>query len=587
MQWLQRFSVSHRLGGLVIFATLGILAMTLGLSFSERNMLIQERQTSVRQTVEVAHGLLVQWHALAEKGHISHAEAQKSAMQSIAQLRYSGTEYFWINDMHPRMLMHPARPQLDGQDVSSHKDPTGRSLFVDFVNIVKQQGAGYHTYLWPMPGSDEPVEKVSYIMGFQPWGWVIGSGVYIDTVHAAFMQRLKWAALSMLALLALLQVVGWVMARSILQQLGAEPTVLLQATERMAEGDLSLTSDLPLDHNPHSVTYGLENMRFHVANIVQDVRNGAESVAATTLTLKQGNLDLAGRTEAQASALEQTAAAMEQLGATVRQNAENARQANQLASNASQIAQQGGQVVEAVVHTMREINTSSQRIADIIGVIDSIAFQTNILALNAAVEAARAGEQGRGFAVVASEVRSLAGRSAEAAKEIKSLIEASVERVHQGSAQADQAGATMAEVVQAIRSVNVVVGEISTASAEQSTGVGQVAAAISQMDQNTQHNAALVEHSATAAAGLQAQAEQLVHAVSAFRLSHPGKPYPNEVAPQRKPAAPHAAPVAHTSNTSSPALAPAQLAPAARTPAGHTPLRPHGAKATQSLEVHS
>ncbi len=192
MSLLHRITVSRRLGGLVGLAVLLILSISLGLSYSERNMLTQERQSAVRQTVEVAHGILANYHDQAVQGAISQEQAQRSALQAISKLRYSGSEYFWINDMHPRMVMHAVRPQLDGQDVTSNRDPSGRQLFVDFVNIVKKDGAGFHRYLWPKPGSDGPVEKVSYVIGFEPWGWVIGSGVYIDTVHAAFASRLKW-----------------------------------------------------------------------------------------------------------------------------------------------------------------------------------------------------------------------------------------------------------------------------------------------------------------------------------------------------------------------------------------------------------
>ena len=260
-------------------------------------------------------------------------------------------------------------------------------------------------------------------------------------------------------------------------------------------------------------------MNLQLRNVVGDVRASASSISQASAEVAQGNMDLSTRTEQQASALEETAASMEQLNATVKQNADNAKQANQLAMGASTVAIKGGEVVGQVVQTMKGINDSSKKIADIISVIDSIAFQTNILALNAAVEAARAGEQGRGFAVVASEVRSLAGRSADAAKEIKALINASVERVAQGTAQVDQAGATMTEVVSSIKRVTDIMGEISAASSEQSAGVSQVGEAITQMDQVTQQNAALVEESAAAAESLKVQALQLVQAVAVFKLS--------------------------------------------------------------------
>ncbi|MEY3253500.1 MAG: hypothetical protein RL227_2473 [Pseudomonadota bacterium] len=259
-------------------------------------------------------------------------------------------------------------------------------------------------------------------------------------------------------------------------------------------------------------------MQQQLVKVVGSVRGNAESVATASSQIAQGNTDLSSRTEQQASALQQTAATMEELGTTVRHNADSARQADQLARSASSLAQEGGAVVAEVVGTMKGIHDASRRIADIIGTIDGIAFQTNILALNAAVEAARAGEQGRGFAVVASEVRSLAQRSAEAAREIKALITDSVGRVEQGNALVERAGGTMQEVVESIRRVSDIVSEISSATGEQAQGIGQVGDAVSQMDQATQQNAALVEESAAAAESLRGQAQQLVQAVASFRL---------------------------------------------------------------------
>ena len=311
---------------------------------------------------------------------------------------------------------------------------------------------------------------------------------------------------------------GFVLVRSIGRQLGAEPGEAADLARSVAFGDLSVRIDLR-QGDTTSLMAQLKEMQTSLAKVVFGVRQNSESVATASAQIAQGNLDLSQRTEEQASALEETAASMEQLGSTVKQNADNAKQANQLALGASTVAIKGGEVVGQVVDTMKDINHSSKKIADIISVIDGIAFQTNILALNAAVEAARAGEQGRGFAVVASEVRSLAGRSAEAAKEIKSLITASVERVEQGTALVGQAGVTMTEVVSSIKRVTDIMGEISAASIEQSAGVSQVGEAVSQMDQVTQQNAALVEESAAAAESLKVQAQQLVQAVAVFKLA--------------------------------------------------------------------
>lgn len=290
-------------------------------------------------------------------------------------------------------------------------------------------------------------------------------------------------------------------------------------SDQIASGNLSTHISVDSNDETGQLLRSMQQMQKSLANTVSLVRQNAEGVASGSSQIASGNNDLSARTEEQASALEQTAASMEELGSTVQKNAENARAANQLAVNASAVAAQGGEVVSEVIETMKSINASSTKISDIISVIDGIAFQTNILALNAAVEAARAGEQGRGFAVVASEVRSLAQRSADAAKEIKELITASVQRVGQGSVLVDKAGVTMTEVVQAIRSVTEIMGEISAASSEQSAGVNQIGEAVTQMDQATQQNAALVEEMAAAANALNNQAAELVKAVSVFTLS--------------------------------------------------------------------
>jgi len=307
---------------------------------------------------------------------------------------------------------------------------------------------------------------------------------------------------------------GWALMRGI--------TVPLQRAVKIAQavtqGDLSLRIDSKGQDEIAVLVQALVEMQVSLAEIVVNVRQGAESISTASTEIAQGNQDLSTRTEAQASALEETASSMEQLSTTVKHNADSAEQANQLAVNASSVAVKGGEVVAEVVDTMKGINESSRKIADIIGVIDGIAFQTNILALNAAVEAARAGEQGRGFAVVASEVRNLAGRSAQAAKEIRALIGASVDRVEYGAALVDQAGITMSEVVGSIRRATSLMGEISTASHEQATGVAQVGEAVTQLDQVTQQNASLVEEMAAAAQSLSMQARSLVQVVAVFKV---------------------------------------------------------------------
>ncbi len=309
-------------------------------------------------------------------------------------------------------------------------------------------------------------------------------------------------------------IIGWLLIGAITRPLNQAVAI----ARNVALGDLTHAIDSAGQSETAMMLKALQDMQQGLVQVVSTVRNGSEGVANASSEIAQGNHDLSARTEQQAAALEETASSMDELSATVKKNAESARQANQLAQNASTVAVKGGEVVAQVVETMKGINESSRKISDIISVIDGIAFQTNILALNAAVEAARAGEQGRGFAVVASEVRSLAGRSAEAAKEIKSLINASVERVDQGSALVDSAGVTMVEVVTSIRQVTDIMGQISVASSEQSVGVSQIGEAVSQMDKATQQNAALVEQMAAAASGLKSLADDQVHAVAVFKL---------------------------------------------------------------------
>jgi methyl-accepting chemotaxis protein len=337
----------------------------------------------------------------------------------------------------------------------------------------------------------------------------------IDAIETEARQA-KFAVMGLLlAATVALAMLSWGVARHLQRRIA----LARQQAEQVRDGNLaSVTVDTARDEISPLLT-AMAQMQHSLAQLVGSVRGNAESVATASAQIAQGNQDLSGRTEQQASALQQTAATMEQLGTTVRNNADSARQANQLAQGASTVAAQGGEVVGKVVATMQGITESSRKIGDIIGVIDGIAFQTNILALNAAVEAARAGEQGRGFAVVASEVRSLAQRSAEAAREIKALIGHSVTQVEQGTVLVDQAGKTMDEIVSSIQRVSDIVAEISSASQQQSSGVQQVGDAVSQMDQATQQNAALVEESAAAAESLRSQAQQLVQAVSAFRTA--------------------------------------------------------------------
>jgi len=363
--------------------------------------------------------------------------------------------------------------------------------------------------------SDESIQALDKLTAFN----FAGGKESAQSVAQTYTRARLWTFGLLAGAILIGTLLATLITRSLLRTLGGEPNEVLAVTTAITGGDLTTRISVAKGAE-QSVMAGMAAMQESLSKLVGTVRQGSEGVATASAEIAQGNNELSGRTENQASALEETAASMEELSSTVKQNADSARQANQLAMTASTVAIKGGEVVAQVVDTMKGINESSRKISDIISVIDGIAFQTNILALNAAVEAARAGEQGRGFAVVASEVRSLAGRSAEAAKEIKALIGASVQRVEQGTALVDQAGATMTEVVSSIERVTHIMGEISTASSEQAAGVSQVGEAVTQMDQATQQNAALVEEMAAAASSLKSQAQELVQTVAVFKIGH-------------------------------------------------------------------
>jgi methyl-accepting chemotaxis protein len=508
-------TVSKKLWLLVSGAVLGIVILTVIFLLSERSLIMSEKKDAVRSEIETAHALIAHYQDLAAKGTLPEEEAQHRALDAVRAMRFGDGNYFFIFNTQLRMLMQPIKPELEGTDLNGNTDPTGKHLFVEIANVVKADGAGYVPYMWPKPGLQEPVPKISYSKGFAPWGWIIGTGVYVDAINTVFWERLTNFSLGALVLSGILVAVSMVIARSITRPLNQA----VQIAKTVAAGDL--TSHIALQQSSDEtgqLLQALREMNESLVRIVGEVRNGADTIATATREIATGNMDLSARTESQAGALEETASSMEELTSTVKQNADNARQANQLAQTASLVAVEGGSVVTQVVETMGSINDSSRKIVDIIAVIDSISFQTNILALNAAVEAARAGEQGRGFAVVAAEVRTLAQRSAAAAKEIKLLIDSSVQQVEQGSRLVDQAGSTMTQVVDSIKRVTDIMSEITAASQEQSAGIEQVNRAIIEMDDVTQQNAALVEEAAAAASSLQDQAGNLTQVVSVFKL---------------------------------------------------------------------
>ena len=484
--------------------------------FQTRTMRLDERKAQLIAVSDMAVSITKEYGELATSGKIAIDDAKKQALARIKALRYGTSGYFTVIDTQT-VLMHPIKNELIGTAVAAFKDPNGTAVYLDALKATQVAG-GFTTYLWAKPGEKEPISKLAYNSTYKPWDWTFMTGVYMDDLDAVFKTDLLKSIGLLFAIGVALTAISWLVLRSVEHAIGGEPSHAAAAAARIATGDL--TTDIPLRAgDEHSLMAAIKAMRDKLTLIVSEVRTGTDAIATASGQISSGNQDLSSRTEQQASSLEETAASMEELTSTVKQNADNARQANQLVVVASDIALRGGAAVAQVVETMAAIDSSSKKIVDIISVIDGIAFQTNILALNAAVEAARAGEQGRGFAVVASEVRSLAQRSAAAAKEIKGLIDSSVTNVNVGTKLVDQAGATMDEVVESVQRVTDIMAEITAASQEQSMGIEQVNQAVALMDEATQQNAALVEEAAAAAESMRKQASSLVKTVSAFKLN--------------------------------------------------------------------
>jgi methyl-accepting chemotaxis protein len=511
---------------IVASAIAGLLVLS-GLSiWQTRAAMVEGRKEALRSTVQAAMTIVAGYQAAAAAGTMSEAEAKKAAANAIRLARFGDLagkpDYFFILTTDGRAVMHPyLKAWVPGEVIIGRVNKQGVDPSKVLVDAIANSKDGTATVgiLVPKPGDKDPnatlYPKLQYLTKVAGWDWIVGSGIYMDGVETqAEGVALKQLVLC-LTVLAVISVLGVVVSRSVLRQVGGEPNAAIEVIGAIAKGDLSV-------HVPpaaaSSLMGGLGRMAETMRGTIEQVRASTESINTASVQIAAGAHDLSARTEQAASNLQQTASSMEELTSTLRQSADSARQASQMAAAAAEVAERGGAVIGQVVATMEEINGSSRRIADIIGVIDGIAFQTNILALNAAVEAARAGEQGRGFAVVAAEVRSLAQRSSDAAREIKGLIGTSVDKVQTGTRLVADAGSTMNDIVSSARRLTDIVGEISMASNEQSKGVGHINVAVSQLDQMTQQNAALVEESAAAAESLKDQARRLSEAVSYFHL---------------------------------------------------------------------
>jgi len=513
--WFRRWSIVTKLRFMALMGIGGLTLLAAGLGAEQYRQAQAARAEALRHTVEVAHGVLAWAQGLERSGQTDRAGAQALARQALAGLRHGQDGYFWVQDLQARIVLHPTQPELQGRDASGILDADGVAVFETFGSIVRREGQGFVRYRWPRPGHSAPEPKLSFVKGFEPWGWVVGSGVYTDDLRDDLLAHAGRLA----AVIGVALVLTIVFTRSICRSIVDGLNEAIRLAQAIARGDISQTVPVPAERDEIAMLLrALGDMTQNLRNMVGQVRDSAQRMDAAAGEIAGGHHEISDRTGQAATALARTASSMADIRDTVARNASASEQAGSIAQAASASAREGHAAVADVVTTMGDITASSRRIADITGVIDSIAFQTNILALNAAVEAARAGEQGRGFAVVAGEVRSLATRSAEAAREIKQLIGESVDRVATGGQQVTRAGQTMQELADEVHQLSDLLDAMRGANREQSTGVGQVNEAVSNLDRMTRQNAAMVAEGAQAAAGLREQAQHLLEAVRVFRL---------------------------------------------------------------------
>ncbi len=464
-----------------------------------RNSLMNEKYAATRHLVEVAYSILENYGRQADAGGMSQTDAQQQAMAEIKKIRYDGKNYFWINDLAPVMIMHPFKSELDGQDLSGFKDPNGKHLFVEMARVCRAKGEGFVDYYWPKPGFDKPVPKISFVKLYEPWGWIVGTGIYVEDVAAQIGRQRNHIVLAVIFLILATLILSYLVSRMITRRLSRA----VEMSGRIAAGDIAVDIGFQGNDEVGRLIESMRNMTARLNDILARIQTTSESMAAGSQEMSASSeMQSQGATE-QASHLEEISSSMEQMTSNINQNAENAAETEKIARQAASDAEDGGRQVENTVAAMKNI-------ADKISVIEEIARQTNLLALNAAIEAARAGEAGRGFAVVAAEVRKLAERSGEAAKEIGQLSASSVEV-------AERAGTMLGKMVPDIRRTAELVQEISAATKEQTAGAAQVDQAIAQLDQVVQQNVAFAQSVSATAQNLAAQSQQMQNIMAFFK----------------------------------------------------------------------
>ena len=538
-------TLKHKFIAMVVVAALGLATLAGMWLHSERSDLLTERLQKTKSLVEIPLSVISQQYNLETAGKLSRAEAQKRALETIRTLRYEGDNYFWINDTHPTMVMHPMKPELEGKDLTDVKDPNGKAMFVDMVNAAKTPGGNFVYYMWPKPGKDEPVQKLSFVKAFEPWGWIVGTGIYIDDIDVTWRANGAIAASLGLGCLIVLVVLSTLISRSIFQRLQH----MIEQIRDVAEGEGDLTKRLHLDSNDEVAElarwFNVLMDRLH--QVLCQVANSTQSLVTAGEEMSSSSREQAEGAEAQKDQTAQVATAMQEMAATVQQVSENSNSAATASQKAAETAREGGKVVEETLSRMRaiadsvgdtakkvqELGKRSEQIGQIVGVINDIADQTNLLALNAAIEAARAGEQGRGFAVVADEVRKLAERTSTATKEIADMIrsiqaetksaveamQAGTQQVEMGVESTSQAGVSLHEIIQTTEQVGEMIAHIATAATEQSSATEEVSGNVGKITKIANASASAAQQISTALDDLSGLAQNLQQLVKQFKLA--------------------------------------------------------------------